>query len=829
MTRIVDIADTYISATTPTVEGSTAASLENFANNAAYESKYGAGAAGDTFWDTTLKVQKVHDGTAWRSTERALDNATASDPTVSDDTTQGYEVLSLWLNTSSGAFFRATDVTTGAAVWQEIAADSLLDSHIAATTAHGISGSVVGTTDAQVLTNKDIDGGTASNTSRITVPKAAKATLDGLTRKEGTIVYASDTNTLYADDGTTLQEIGSGGGGLDVFHTDDFELANAFVTGNNATPDAAGTGTLDGTVSDETSAPISDAQSLKYVMGSTSTNDFFINGSDIALDEKQTNNWVGANFWYTYNGDDDDIRFFILDQDDAELTTSIEYIKSNTTATRFSTAVYIPDGTTGIRYGFQVVTGNSAKIFITDDLELSTNPFVYKNLITQHSFELRGGNGVGATSTKIRRFDNKINEVGSGLLSYSDDSNLGGIVTALKDCVVSVEISGKTTGANNVYNSIGKNLSGADLTASAGSITATKVYGRHDFLGSGGSDSGNSGSATIPLSAGDTIMLHKDGTDANDDYIVATFSATTTTEHVVTPAKSTLTNLEDYTPTTQGFGTPTITYSKWRQFGDCVHGVMKITLGTRTASEIQIGLPSGYTVHSDYSLTEVGRMDVGNATDSHYSMLATGGDTYLNIGFRNASVNNLFTAQNGTSILSDGDVVSIEFMVKVNELTSNATFLAAVPTQLVAYIKDVKSSGTNGGTFTSGAWQTRDLNDLSGDTSFLSLASNQFTLSSGKYIIEASAPADQVNSHKAMLYNITDSSNEIIGTTARCGTAQSTNNRSYITGTVEISSSKTFEIQDYCQTTRATDGFGVSFGNPSVDEVYTQVKITKLK
>ncbi len=62
---------------------------------------------------------------------------------------------------------------------------------------------------SQVLTNKDIDGGTASNTSRITLPKASKATLDALTRKEGTLVFASDEDKVYADNGTSLVELGA--------------------------------------------------------------------------------------------------------------------------------------------------------------------------------------------------------------------------------------------------------------------------------------------------------------------------------------------------------------------------------------------------------------------------------------------------------------------------------------------------------------------------------------------------------------------------------------------------------------------------------------------
>lgn len=77
---------------------------------------------------------------------------------------------------------------------------------------HGVTGDVVGTTDAQVLTNKDIDGGTATDTSRITLPKAGTAALGALTRKEGTIVYDTDLSKPFYDDGTDLLEIGSGSG-----------------------------------------------------------------------------------------------------------------------------------------------------------------------------------------------------------------------------------------------------------------------------------------------------------------------------------------------------------------------------------------------------------------------------------------------------------------------------------------------------------------------------------------------------------------------------------------------------------------------------------------
>lgn len=147
----------------------------------------------------------------------------------------------------------------------------------------------------------------------------------------------------------------------------------------------------------------------------------------------------------------------------------------------------------------------------------------------------------------------------------------------------------------------------------------------------------------------------------------------------------------------------------------------------------------------------------------------------------------------------------------------------------IAYIKDEKPSGTAGGTFTSGADRIRDLNTLSGDTEFITLACNQFTLSAGKYEIEASVSAFAVQNHKAKLVNKTDSTDDIIGSSERADAAGATAHvtPSKITGTIEITSSKTFEIQHRCSSTQATTGFGTnsSFG---VVEVYTQVKITKI-
>lgn len=95
---------------------------------------------------------------------------------------------------------------------------------------------IVGTNATQVITNKDINGGAAANNNRITVPSGTIASLTALTRKKGTIVYGTDTNTLYADNGAALIALGASSITQEyVYNTD---LTNA----NDTTSFASGIG-----------------------------------------------------------------------------------------------------------------------------------------------------------------------------------------------------------------------------------------------------------------------------------------------------------------------------------------------------------------------------------------------------------------------------------------------------------------------------------------------------------------------------------------------------------------------------------------------------------
>lgn len=98
---------------------------------------------------------------------------------------------------------------------------------------------------AETITAKIYDGGTASNSSRLIVPKHAKATLDSQSRAEGVLVYATDLDKLYVDDGTNLQPVGSGGsgGGVNILQNSnpDFEQGVGSWTESGGTEAAATT------------------------------------------------------------------------------------------------------------------------------------------------------------------------------------------------------------------------------------------------------------------------------------------------------------------------------------------------------------------------------------------------------------------------------------------------------------------------------------------------------------------------------------------------------------------------------------------------------------
>lgn len=146
-----------------------------------------------------------------------------------------------------------------------------------------------------------------------------------------------------------------------------------------------------------------------------------------------------------------------------------------------------------------------------------------------------------------------------------------------------------------------------------------------------------------------------------------------------------------------------------------------------------------------------------------------------------------------------------------------------------AKLSDVKAYNVNGGTFTAGAWRTRDLNTEYDPNEIVSLSANRFILQAGTYRIQASAPAYRVGRNVSRLYNISDSSEVILGTSGWTGDAGGyATTRSWVVGQFTITAAKTFEIQHQSTSTFATYGFGIGSDISGVNSVFTVVELWKL-
>lgn len=290
-----------------------------------------------------------------------------------------------------------------------------------------------------------------------------------------------------------------------------------------------------------------------------------------------------------------------------------------------------------------------------------------------------------------------------------------------------------------------------------------------------------------------------------------------------------VTDPTSYTPTFTGFGTVSTSEFRYWQVGSVVVIQGSFTAGTTTATEARISLPSGMTSSTQTVATQtVGNLEIDANASTYFgsAILIESGVTYMTIGLQQLTTNAL-TKTNGNSF-STGQKLSLYATVRVSGLTGVVDTSNLAPKTV--FIKDVKANQTDGGTFTSGSYQTRVLNTLENPQSvtWASLASNQFTLTAGTYHIHATAPAQAVNRHKAKLRNITDSTDDIIGSTSMNDTTANQIGRSEINGTLILSGTKTFEIQHRCQTTGTTTGYGSASNWAGETEVYTIVEITKL-
>jgi hypothetical protein len=153
----------------------------------------------------------------------------------------------------------------------------------------------------------------------------------------------------------------------------------------------------------------------------------------------------------------------------------------------------------------------------TGNVVLSASPTFTGNVTTPLSYvRLNTANGYGSTNTKIRRFTNIVNNVGTDI-TYADSATLGGTFTINTNGVYSVGYSDQFTTAN----ALGLSINSTQLTTAIQSISVTDVLVAATTTGAAYMAVC---SATFYASSGAVIRAHDEGAGSGSNPNMCQFT-----------------------------------------------------------------------------------------------------------------------------------------------------------------------------------------------------------------------------------------------------------------------------------------------------------------
>lgn len=741
----------------------------------------------------------------------------------------------------------------------------------------------------KTITAPVINDGSATGTSIITPPRLdvkqdTKSNLDTYanTAASGQLVYATDEEKYYGVIDNDLKSLGGGSQGLDTFvqlFAD--EQITDWATGNNVT--FLGGGTLAGTFTKETASPLNGDASYRYTQAGGSLNDYVASPVQ-TVPSRFRGQTVSVTMFYNYNGDNSDIELVVWDvTNSTKLTTVSDLSLPASAGSIYQANISIPTTCAQIRIGFEVNVLNSGKILNFDDVQVSSDVTKYagfNNGIVGEVIAYAGiatpPNFLACNGTAVSRVQYSALFAAIGITHGQGDGSTTFNLPDYRGRFLRGVANGSALDPDRASRTA--MATGGNTGDNVGSVqTDAARYSRwsnYDFNTGSASDPAviaQSGNTAITITSGSavssvvTMTIDNNETRPENAYvnyfirfsesapsniITATESFSTDTAQLTYAGSGTytLTTLANapvgtFITFTYAINSNTITQTTvapTQTTADMnVNGIRLFTRAYNAAStagnpaRIQIQIGKGLKGTSLELYKSTGKVTSGATTTTYvegsiqYGPRMTSYDSVT-------GVLTLDAAYNATSVsthlfeFSDLSNQNNGYFV-INASKSPA--LVGIPQVLprIATLSDVKSSGTGGGTFTSGAWQTRTLNTISDPTGIVtSLSSNQFVLPAGEYYIYATAPAAVVGPHKAIIRNITDSTDALLGESSYADVPNLGASSSIVQGSITISSPKTFELRHRCSTTFASNGFGVTNGF-GVNEVYSQVKIQKIK
>ncbi len=436
-----------------------------------------------------------------------------------------------------------------------------------------------------------------------------------------------------------------------------------------------------------------------------------------------------------------------------------------------------------------------------------------------------------------------------GVIRIDSSAANGTSFVALKDCTVNINASADVTANTFVY-----------ITRNATILTATAPDGIIERVASNGTNGSAFIGTQIKVNAGDVIRFQKAAAAAASwNYLTLTATADNNATASPTQQVSSDTMSFNFKATaitdTDAIGTfNTYTYAASTNTATIAGTAPTQTVASMNVNGIQVFARAGIATSTAASPSRVDIFIGKGLQSTNLSLFKSTAKSIIGTidyaqadgkldahGCRikeyNPTTGILQIDAGGVLYPASNTVHTFQFSDNTEQNNGYVTFNASKSPSLVtipnlapriAYLSDVKPSGTAGGSSVAGT-QTRTLNTIVDNTGIVtSLVANQFVLPAGTYSIEASAPATSSEQHRIRLRNISDSLTAIVGSSEYIQSTANVTTRSLLSGEITITSLKTFELQHYITTIRTTNGLGVALASGE-NEVYSMLKITKIK
>jgi hypothetical protein len=435
-----------------------------------------------------------------------------------------------------------------------------------------------------------------------------------------------------------------------------------------------------------------------------------------------------------------------------------------------------------------------------------------------------------------------------GVIRIDSSAANGTSFVALKDCEVKITCSAYGSAVANIF-----------ITRNATSLVPGGVNGVVQVMTTSAASTGGIVTASILAKFGDIIRIQRNGSNlTNIEYVTLTATADNNATASPTQQVSSDTMSFAFKATAINGNDAIGTFNTYTYAANGNVATISATAPTQTVASMNVnGIQVFARAYNAASTTaSPARVDVfigkglkSRQVDAYGDLAKQTAITYSNTASSSANENydttlsydeltgiltiNAATSPSAVTLRRVGVRLSDYLTYTSAYFTINASkspSLVTIPNlqQRIAYLSDVKASGTAGGSSVAGT-QTRTLNTIVDSTGIVtSLVSNQFILSAGTYYVEASTPGYKCNRHKCRIRNITDTTTPLLGTSEYCESTDNTGNRSFLFGEIVITSAKTFELQEYTEAAQASNGQGLP-SSTGENEVYAQVKITRIK